>query len=77
MPVAAPTAVALPLRARSSSVQTRRAAEGARRVFTNARAAAPFAASALPALKPNQPNQSRPAPRTVNATLWGRNAWRA
>ena len=38
------------------------------------RACAP---SALPALKPNQPNQSRPAPSSVNGTLCGRNAWRA
>ena len=31
----------------------------------------PLAASALPALKPNQPNQSRPAPSSVNGTLCG------
>ena len=36
----------------------------------------PFAASALPALKPNQPNQSRPAPSSVNGTLCGSSAER-
>ncbi len=46
-------------------------------MFTKASAAMPLAASALPALKPNQPNQSRPAPSSVNGTLWGRMAWRA
>ena len=40
-------------------------------VVTNAFAATPFAASADPALKPNQPNQSSPAPSTVNGTLCG------
>ena len=36
----------------------------------------PLAASALPALKPNQPNQSRPAPSSVNGTLCGSSARR-
>ena len=31
----------------------------------------PLAASALPALKPNQPNHSRPAPSRTNGTLCG------
>jgi hypothetical protein len=34
-------------------------------VTRSAFAARPFAESAEPALKPNQPNQRRPAPRTV------------
>src|SRR5262249_278018 len=34
-------------------------------------------ARALPALKPNQPNQSSPAPSRTNGTLCGRNACRA
>ena len=33
--------------------------------------ALPFAASALPALKPNQPTHSMPAPATVNGRLCG------
>ena len=69
MPVAAPTAVALRLRERSSSVHTTSVAAGASIVFTKARLAMPFAASALPALKPNQPNHSRPAPSSTNGTL--------
>src|SRR5665647_1806022 len=40
-------------------------------VVTNAWAARPFAPIALPALKPNQPNQSSAAPRMVNGMLWG------
>src|SRR5438552_18751931 len=40
-------------------------------VVTNAFAATPFAARALPALKPNQPNQRRPAPSATKGTLCG------
>ena len=69
--VAAPTAVGLPLRNESRKVQTTSVAAGASIVVTNARPAMPLAASALPALKPNQPNQSRPAPSSVNGTLCG------
>src|SRR5262244_3770236 len=75
--VAAPTAVARPARTRSRSVQTTSVAAGANIVFTNARAAGAPAESALPALNPNQPNQRRPAPSSVNGTLWGRLACRA
>ena len=77
IPVAAPTAVALRLRKRSRSVQTTSVPAGASMVLTKARLAMPFAASALPALKPNQPNHSRPAPSSTNGTLCGRIAWRA
>src|SRR5260370_41470231 len=70
-PVAAPTAVARPERRRSSSAQVQSAAAAAVLVFTNARAATPFAARAEPALKPNQPNQRRPAPSRVRGTLCG------
>ena len=42
-------------------------------VTTNALAASPPAVSAEPALKPNQPNHRRPAPRTVIGTSWGSN----
>ena len=47
------------------------AAAAAVLVTRNAFAARPFAASAEPALKPNQPNHSRPAPRTVIGMSWG------
>jgi len=40
-------------------------AAGASMVFTNASAADALAASALPALKPNHPNQSSPAPSST------------
>src|SRR5579859_2142390 len=63
-PVAAPTAVILPVRIRSSAAHVTRAAAAAAFVFTKARVAMPFAASAEPALKPNQPNQRIPAPRS-------------
>src|SRR5687767_8477894 len=70
--VAAPTAVALFDRSMSQNVQTTRVAAGASIVVVNARPAIPLAATALPALKPNQPNQSRPEPRRTNGTLCGR-----
>ena len=40
-------------------------------VTSIAMAPSPFAASALPPLKPNQPTQSMPAPATVSVMLWG------
>jgi len=66
----------LPVRSRSIIVHTIRVAAGAKRVFVKARAALGLAPRALPALNPNQPNQSSPAPSTVNGTLWGRIACR-
>src|SRR5215471_8693666 len=69
--VAQPTAVGLPERAMSRNVQTASVAAGASIVVVNASAAMPLAASALPALKPNQPNHSTPAPSSVNGTLCG------
>src|ERR1700752_188314 len=70
-PVAAPTAVILPVRARSSAAQVTSAAAAEVFVFTNASAASPFAASADPALKPNQPNHNNPAPSSTSGTLCG------
>src|SRR5262245_60700357 len=72
--VAAPTAVGLLERIASRSVQTESVAAGARKVAVNARPAMPLAATALPALNPNQPNQRTPAPSSVNGTLCGRSA---
>jgi len=69
MAVAAPTAVALPDRITSRNVQTTSVAAGASIVVMNARPAIGLAASALPALKPNHPNQSSPAPITVIGRL--------
>jgi len=40
-------------------------------VVTNALAANPPEVRALPALKPNQPNQSSPAPSATMGILWG------
>src|SRR5262245_58061872 len=70
--VAQPTAVGLPDRMMSSTVQTTSVPIGASIVAVKASAAIPFAATALPALKPNQPNHSTPAPSSVNGTLCGR-----
>src|SRR6187455_248728 len=72
MAVAAPTAVGLPDRITSRIVQTRSVAAGASIVVTNASPAIGLAASALPALKPNQPNQSSPAPSRTVGMLCGR-----
>ena len=47
------------------------AAAAAMLVTVNALAARPPAVTAEPALKPNQPNHRRPAPRTVIGTSWG------
>src|SRR6185436_13885886 len=69
--VAAPTAVGLPDRNVSRNVHITSVAAGASIVVTNARPAMPLAATALPALKPNHPNQSRPAPSSTNGTLCG------
>ena len=47
------------------------AAAGARSVFMKAWMAMPSAASAEPALKPNQPNHRMPVPRSVQGRAWG------
>ncbi len=70
-PVAAPSRVGLPPVAHSVNIQVRAAAAAAVLVVTNATAAKPSAASALPALKPNQPTHRMPAPVTAMGRLWG------
>src|SRR6266550_4172876 len=70
-PVAAPTAVILPVRVESSSDHVSTAEAAAAFVLTNASAAMPFAASAEPALNPNHPNHNSPAPMSTRGTLWG------
>src|SRR6185295_15693256 len=65
--------VALGLSRRTISVRTHvtTAAAPASMVVTRARAARPLAASADPALKPNQPNHRSDAPSTTSGTLCG------
>src|SRR5262245_5299929 len=75
-PVAAPTAVGRPERLKSSATQVLNPAAPAANVEAKAVAAIPSAARAEPALKPNHPNQSRPAPSKVNGTLCGTKATR-
>src|SRR6186713_3141162 len=70
--VAAPTAVGLRERSASRKVHTNSVAAGASIVVTNARLAIGLAARALPALKPNHPNQRRPAPSNTVGMLCGR-----
>src|SRR5262245_46835612 len=69
--VAAPTAVGLRDRMASRNVHTNSVAAGAIIVVTKARPATGLAASALPALNPNHPNQRSPAPSSVSGTLCG------
>ena len=61
-PDARPSAVGLPRCTHSASIQLRAAAAAATCVAVKAEPANRPAARALPPLKPNQPNQSRPAP---------------
>ena len=74
---AATTPEAMPMvdtrwcRAYSANAQPTMPAAAAMNVLTNACAAAPSAASAEPALNPNQPNHRMPAPSMTNGTLWG------
>ena len=70
-PEARPTPETLPWRMSSMRAQVAAAAAGAKKVLAKAKAASPLAASALPPLKPSQPNQSSPAPRMAKGTLCG------
>src|SRR4029453_1869505 len=72
MPDAAPREVAWPSRMRSVRSQLKQAAPVATMVFTQTTEAELLAATAEPALKPNQPNQSRPAPSMTKVRLCGR-----
>src|SRR4029453_19677196 len=76
-PDAAPSVVALPSRSFSTPIQASSAVAVAVLVFTNAYPASWLAPSADPALKPNQPNHSSPAPSSTNGTLCGRIGWGA
>src|SRR5687767_15903998 len=70
-PIAAPSTDGVPLWSQLMVTHVISAMAAAGLVVTNALAARPFAPSAEPALKPNQPNHSRPAPRTVIGTSCG------
>ena len=72
MPEAAPSEVACPSRRRSTRSQPSIAAQAAASVLIQATPAMALAPSAEPALKPNQPNHSRPAPSMTRVRLWGR-----
>src|SRR6266567_933254 len=71
-PTAIPTAEGFPFLTQSVSIQLTAAPAAARLVTTNAFTASAFAARALPALKPNHPNQSTEAPRITYGMLFGR-----
>src|SRR4030042_4590331 len=70
-PEAAPRVVGLPRMIHSVATQARVAAQVARCVAVKAEDARALAARALPALNPNHPNHSSPAPRTVMGRLCG------
>src|SRR5215510_1150906 len=74
-PEAAPSTVGLPRVVHSVNIQPRAAAAAAVLVARNALTARPLASSALPALKPNQPNQNSAAPITVMGRLCGCIGW--
>src|ERR1043165_6526114 len=70
-PDAAPSIDGLPLVVHSPSVHDNTAQAVARNVFMKASPANPFASSADPALKPNQPTHSSDAPIIVIGRLCG------
>src|SRR5665213_1502108 len=66
-----PSMLGLPECTHSANIQLRAAVAAAKCVATNALVARPDAASALPALKPNQPTHRRQAPTTLSTRLCG------
>ena len=73
-PTAMPIAEGLPLITQSISIQLTAAAAAAKLVTTTADAARLSAANALPPLKPNHPNQSKPAPKITYGMFVGLNS---
>ena len=71
-PEMAPRAEALPRLNHSTADQPTAAAAAAKWVLTKALVARVPAERAEPALKPNQPTQSRHAPMKLRTTEWGR-----
>src|SRR5262245_62220539 len=70
-PLAAPRTVGFPWPSHPALIDESAAAAVAVFVATKALVASPFAASALPALKPNQPNHRSAAPTSTNGMLCG------
>src|SRR3954451_25140045 len=70
-PEAPPSIDGLPEMTRSAAIQVNSPAAGATSVLTIATAASPFASSADPALKPNQPTHNSPPPTIVRASECG------
>src|SRR5215471_21323319 len=66
-PLAAPSVVGLPAQHHSAATHERLAAAAPKLVATNAETARPFAASALPALKPNHRTNINPPPAKFGA----------
>jgi hypothetical protein len=71
-PVSSPTKCGFFACHHSTNSQVTAANEAARSVFRNAVAVMSSTLSSLPALKPYQPNQSRPVPRAMKGMLCGR-----
>ena len=70
-PEAIPSTEGLPLTSHSVNIHASAAAAVANCVTNMAMPARPSAATAEPALKPNQPTHSKDAPITVSTTLCG------
>ncbi len=70
-PDAMPRSEGLPFEKASAVIQARPAAAGATMVLSSASAAPPVASRFEPALKPNQPTQSRQAPTKVSVSECG------
>src|SRR5438270_9970741 len=70
-PEIAPKALARPFLIHSARLQLSAAAAAAKCVATKALVAKGLEASALPALKPNQPTHNRHAPIKLSTKLWG------
>src|SRR5215471_17269998 len=71
-PDMAPSTLGLPVLIHSANIQAKAADAVAKCVATKALEASAEAATALPALNPNQPTHKRHAPITLNTRLWGR-----
>src|SRR5689334_12669089 len=71
-PEAAPKVVGRPSRNRSTASQHNMPRQPATSVLRKMTAALPSTANAEPALKPNQPNHSRPTPSSTKGRLCGR-----
>ena len=70
-PLATPSTEGFPRCIHSTTIHTNAPVAAAAWVARKAVPATPFAPNALPALNPNQPNQSRPVPNNVKGRLCG------